>query len=101
MEKREKAATGADSDIKLETVQREQREKKVPGFLWRGRMLQFHGVFADADDGQPGVSRTPQPTSAPLQGAPNVYQSGRMTNQELDSWRTELEGDLAKIQQLR
>jgi hypothetical protein len=82
-------------EVSLEAAKRQQRQRQVPGFLWRGRMLQFRGAFADADDSQLASSATS--ATAPRRGAPNVYQTGRITDRELGELRKEKETDRETI----
>lgn len=73
----------------LASVAHRQREKTVPGFLWKARMLQFKGIFQDITDDTVDFKR----------GAANVYQTGRVSNSELDQFRARLLKDEKSTQE--
>jgi hypothetical protein len=91
----EARAEASEPAVSLEAAKRQQRQREVPGFLWRGRMLQFRGAFADADDSQ--IASSAASAAAPRRGAPSVYQTGRITDRELNDLRKEKETDRETI----
>jgi tetratricopeptide (TPR) repeat protein len=72
----------------LKTESRRARAREVPGFLWKGRMLQFKGIYADPPEDALSVRK---------RGAPNVYQTGRLSDNQLDGIQREMEADIQSL----
>jgi tetratricopeptide (TPR) repeat protein len=84
-----------DEDELTQSIEKDLRSSEgrrsaiVAGFLWKGRRLQFKGVFEDQRlDGGGKTAPSDAPTRA--EGAPNALQSGRLSDKQI---RNALEAD--------
>jgi tetratricopeptide (TPR) repeat protein len=81
----------------VELATETRREAEVASFLWKGRMLQFKGVFEDPSPEGTMRKQGREEVAEHKQGSPNVFQSGRLSDRQIDAMRDERMADLKKL----